>query len=903
MITVIFGSENDGHLTSNSSFYSSALDGSNLTVFNSGTGIRVGQVFDGSTYYVRQGFLEFVYGSPDNSETVAGQFVLQGTSVRGTGESRNLEIFDYDWGSDIDSGDFRDPDQIEALGDPGRAFLRRSQYGVNRRLFLRFQRREDLDSDGTLRYVVITHRNRHEHTPDSWEDQTFYSARGGGTSNDPKLEVYSVPNHLLNKTLGAQVQISDGTHIYVEQESASGSTWSINLCHRDHNDNVTVIESLNEPSMPLRGAQSYGLVRDGSDNLFLFRSHSSNTDFIYARPYVKGSGNSWTRERGTSIHIVGDYPGFYLVSLAGTYHDVGSGGTIFLFGMKEGGEIGGNTDPWLLINAEALLNRSNEHILKATGRGGDNFLVAHPSHVGYFSPLNPTGTLLDVSGFSHTRRGFIVTSERNQLIGANGPQSIGRYHLNADGTGFDYIDSFIDTNGGFSTKDPEAKSRIFNVEGSESEFVTINASSETAEGITVRHRYISGNSSFFCVLSTINLDKENISTMPQAETVATSSAWDAVYNSVDSSVWVYYFDRNDPRRLMRTQIDLDEGLAVANEVEVATGVGEVNSTNFAIRVHRGNQNLNNNLITVSNKTAITSGGDHSLIYINDVININPTQPPISSKDNFDATTQQTFEWEFIDPDPNDSQTAYRLEIDNSTTGASAYDSGKVSSSSESHDLPADSINNDEDYRWRVRVWDSEDAVSPWSDYGTFTTSSTGVVDIIDPTVDNESGIHVANYEIEWTVDNSTQDHYMVVVSRTDNGNTLIDTGWVESTDTTYEIQGLESGIEYLIEVTTRSSGVESNTATRLITSNYNAPEVPIVSYSINNTDGYIRVSVENPTPQGDRPNPDLNDIYRRVSESGNAYELVGSINPNSSFRDYTVSGGVMYEYRVRAGVR
>src|SRR3546814_17479930 len=85
----------------------------------------------------------------------------------------------------------------------------------------------------------------------------------------------------------------------------------------------------------------------------------------------------------------------------------------------------------------------------------------------------------------------------------------------------------------------------------------------------------------------------------------------------------------------------------------------------------------------------------------------------------------------------------------------------------------------------------------------------------------------------WDVTGTTQQDYKVVVTRTDTGATLVDTDWVTSTAEQYLVEGMLSDVEWNVAVTVRDSAlIESNTANRLITPNYNAPEVPIISFDI-----------------------------------------------------------------------
>jgi len=95
---------------------------------------------------------------------------------------------------------------------------------------------------------------------------------------------------------------------------------------------------------------------------------------------------------------------------------------------------------------------------------------------------------------------------------------------------------------------------------------------------------------------------------------------------------------------------------------------------------------------------------------------NPPNPPSldspSDNEHFDISSTVTFTWTFSDPD-GDTQSAYEFELDdNSDFSSPIIDTGKVSSSTSSitQTLP----NTVGLYYWRVRVWDTNDAVSDWS---------------------------------------------------------------------------------------------------------------------------------------------------------------------------------------------
>lgn len=162
-------------------------------------------------------------------------------------------------------------------------------------------------------------------------------------------------------------------------------------------------------------------------------------------------------------------------------------------------------------------------------------------------------------------------------------------------------------------------------------------------------------------------------------------------------------------------------------------------------------------------------------------------------------------------------------------------------------LPAGTIANEGSYQWRVRTWDSGYLVSPWSDYQSFQTSASGTVTITDPAADNPGDIETSTTTVSWSVADTTQVSYRVVVTRTDTSAVLVDTGWVTGTETSYAITGLLSDVEYQVSVSVRDgSMVESGAGLRLLTASYGAPETPTIVATPYPDEGYVQVVVTNP---------------------------------------------------------
>lgn len=894
--TIAFANTNDAYLFSGDNSYATALAGpadgiSSLT----DTTLFVGQQKSGTPYTVWQAFLQFGFTASANASTVSGYFRLSSSSVTGTSVSRGLDIATFDWGT-LTTADWRTPAQLVSLYSGSKAGgVANVHSASNLTVRAGYLKLTEVDNSATLRYVLSTSRNRLQQTPTGLEYNGFRSADFSGTDSDPALFIAEITDSRLHRALGAQVQLSDGSHAYLEFSSVTLGSDAYDVKHRTVAGTISTIQSIGDSTVAKRGAQAFAMCRDDQDNIYVFgQSDTHNT--LTLRSYKKNAvfANTWTSNIVRTVTLPTHDADINNVAM--TWHPGGgSYGTILAIVGHSAGSNTGTEMAYLLINCDYLMGGSGS-VLRGSGNAV-GLLVAASSMDGHHNFTNETGTLLDVTACRvNNNLGFVTSTARHQVLGQNAGQSLCRYTLNAQGTGFAEVWNIVDTFSGFSVKDANAKCRVLPMDSS-TQYVTVNASSSDDFGITVKHRQQQGNE--FTVLADVRLDAQNLTSMPTPATLAVANNWDAVYNPLDNKVWVYYFDQADGRRLMRTHVDLNTGQAGGDEVEVNATVGATGSTNLAMRVHRHHTAGEQMLITVANRDA-----GHSSIYVADTINVAPSQPTLIERENFDADLAALFDWDFVDLNASDSQSAYRLQIDNDTTSATAYDSGKVTSGTTSHTLTAATLTNGQNWRWRVMTWDSHDVASPWSEYGFFTTSNSGTVNITDPSVDNDPDIVTANYLVVWSVTGTTQDEYRVVVTRTDNGATLVDTGWVVSAATQYLVEGMASDIEYQVAVTVRDAAdVETNTATRLITPSYNRPEVPVISFDIQDDLGYIGLNITNPEPVGDRPNPTVNQVHRRVYNETNpdtAWQLLGEADPNGTFKDYTAASGVLYEYRVRA---
>jgi hypothetical protein len=96
----------------------------------------------------------------------------------------------------------------------------------------------------------------------------------------------------------------------------------------------------------------------------------------------------------------------------------------------------------------------------------------------------------------------------------------------------------------------------------------------------------------------------------------------------------------------------------------------------------------------------------------------PNQPSLltpTEYEHYDPNASVRFAWKFSDPDQDDYQLAFRLQIDDDRSFESPLmDTGKVLSSSE--EITVHTPNTIGLYFWRVKTWDTRDVEGEWSEF-------------------------------------------------------------------------------------------------------------------------------------------------------------------------------------------
>lgn len=383
-------------------------------------------------------------------------------------------------------------------------------------------------------------------------------------------------------------------------------------------------------------------------------------------------------------------------------------------------------------------------------------------------------------------------------------------------------------------------------------------------------------------------------------TGAIGAQWDAYYDRVTGQIVVYYI--SSASTITLAMITYSPTLyTFGSASNVSTAFGAAGTVTSQLRVSHGTP-VDERHVLIEGASVLT--GTQSLTVYSDTSgNVTPSAPTLTTRSPFDATAAAIFAWTFGDSNPEDTQTAYQLQILNASTLAVVYDTGTVASSSQSATVPANSLVNSTAYKWQVRTTDVLGAVSAYSAQGAITPTAIGTLAITAPAADDPAGVNTSSYALTWSYtqpNGFTQVQARVLVQDAATGLiTYSDTGMVASTTLGYTVTSLPSGVRVKITVSLINSNGESPTpAVRYLTTNYTAPMTP--TFTTATGPDYNTIAVANPAPTGSQPATDHNVLYRRVTGSGSPFAAIAAVAVNGAYNDHAVKSGVAYDYYVVA---
>jgi hypothetical protein len=754
-VNIAIANSSDAEVASFNDDYTDTQDGSNLAVqTQTSQRLRVGQrrnTADTHTYKISQSFISYAYVH-DSTQLIASAYfrfshhIESGTNTAPT--ARNIGIRFYNFGATVDTSDWRTTTQLSSL--PLIARLNDYQNwadGVwtNAGDENRYDATESLNNylDATKTIYTIVYSGR-AHVGDlpavNGYDEIVAIKAQNYTGFEPRLVWHTLPASNLSIVLGGAVQLSDGTHAFLETNSF---LTQVLLKHNNGSvagTHTTIASTGLDNFLRMPTAQAITLVADPSDNLYVIGQSNDGSGWLRVRAYIKSAGHTWTA--GTIRTAI--LPSSMANQYAAAWHPGGSAaGVLFVVAGRQSEGTPSLYDPmWGILNCSSILSGSGSVLM---GSGDRTQISSAPSISEHQVFRNPVGTGIDVAAAPNSARGFVATFMYQKM-------SLCRYELNSTRTGIlNHTELSVEN----ISYDAAGKVRVQAISDSQV------AKSYGTFPFDVWQSIGSGPLNALGFTTSTQL-RDNLSTLTGIDVnnyFANNAAWDVIYSPDDNKLWLYYLDVANNRRLMKTGFNLTTSQASLEQIEVATNIGAVGSTNLAIRLPRGGIGGGKVHIAVANRT---SGGTLSTVYLYDTLNAPPNAPTLTSQENYDATGAKTFAWSFQDPNlPGDSQTAYELEIKRVSDGVNVVATGKVTSGTASRNVTGGTLANAETYQWRVRTWDTGDLVGPYSEYDQFLTSAAGTVTITDPATDNPAGQIVSSYDVDWSVAGATQQEYRV----------------------------------------------------------------------------------------------------------------------------------------------
>lgn len=276
-----------------------------------------------------------------------------------------------------------------------------------------------------------------------------------------------------------------------------------------------------------------------------------------------------------------------------------------------------------------------------------------------------------------------------------------------------------------------------------------------------------------------------------------------------------------------------------------------------------------------------------------------------------GSTLVTFSWKFSDPSPTDHQSAYQIVIENALTGASIVNTGKITSTVNSAIVGVPSTAKDIQLRWKVTVWDVDDAAGPVSGYQTFYVGDPPTV-VVDAPIE-ASVVASAQPTISFTpttMGARLVKAYRIIVTRdlpTDV--VVLDTNWLPVASTgpfSYTLPSpvLVNSANYFVDVFIRDDQNLEGTDRNSFSTSWTAPAAP--SFTVDETFydslGYVKITWTNASVDADFLSWRL---YRRqydpVGPTYGAWILLYETEVNQAsyeYHDWLATSQANYEYAV-----
>jgi len=275
----------------------------------------------------------------------------------------------------------------------------------------------------------------------------------------------------------------------------------------------------------------------------------------------------------------------------------------------------------------------------------------------------------------------------------------------------------------------------------------------------------------------------------------------------------------------------------------------------------------------------------------------PATPANGALINYD-TNGQVFTWQFQDPSPGDTQTAYEIVVTKISDGSTVYDSGKVASTTSSCQTVIATNLKGIALGWVVRSWDTDDNPGPYSKIQTVTFLDPPVLTITAPPANGT--VTTGRPTISWTLGGTAPQRVGVVtvIDQATNKVVYSSKNPTNAQSLTPAQNVLENTHTYFLKIDVLTTLGQAVTASEVFTASYVPPATPVYTVDASGYDqlGYIDVNWGSTTPDSYFFTWT---VWRRVLGTDNWVQLFVTTNPAIiDYQDWSAITGVYYEYMV-----
>lgn len=863
---LIYPDNTDGFITSYNTNLATAQAGSTFTLDTTATTSKTGMGL-GSGYYLHQNFVSY-----DTSVIADADEIIDATLTEYSGYATNQSTT---WSKQFRSFNWTSPLTTAQWQTPALAATRPLAATINFLFTSTPYQWRSTGNDALINTISKTAATKFVVVSDNFVagrgtsgTQEIWSQNSRG-ANRPYLTVYTTALTTLNGVTEAATTLPDGTSVSIRSNGTAGPTLTVG--YTPLNGSWTTIATLNASfTKTIDGSGALAITNDPAGNFFVIGVKAGTTGTLIAQGFKKLTSTTWAAQNPISQDIA-----------------AGNGSTVRSIdaAYAVGGTDGTDQPSVYVLTVRGSGSNSTNVPYHVSGAGWAQDHSLYPANI-----LAGSGTLLKMTTDHYnplTQAGIPVTADVTCLDGKMMAVYIARGKFDNK------------TVGGVSTIN------IYNGKGqiksNDQNYLATGSSQLVAVNSNVfAHIFDNGGTKLTLRFYNTACQILGETSIPNTNFYGSQigNQFAAHYDKTSNLVRVYYVDVSSSRSYSRWDVSPSSYTGVVTTL-TSTNVGATGSLNTDLRISTTSDERRVLIESSNNAAGVLS----TVSTFSTVGNIAPNAPSLTPQSNFDATSASTFTWTPGDSNAADYQTAFDFEVSRVSDSVVVYAPAKVTSTISSMTVPASTLVNATNYRWRVRTYDVLNTAGTWSGYGTFTTAAVGTLTITDPAVDDQNTVNTAAYTVLWNYTQSggaTQAKRQVKVTRTSDSVVISDTTMQVNTTPSYTIGSLESGKEYRIDVSLiNSASITVPTVSRLITPNYSTPMTP--TFVVNPNDSYLEIVVTNPTPLGDRPEVLYNDIYKRKTSATSVdtdFVRIATVNNSATYHDYAVKSGATYDYRI-----